>query len=52
MDGLEVVVEQISPTELLLRGEILFAHEHASYPQIPRTKQIFMARPPESILPW
>src|SRR6266853_3019654 len=28
-DGLEVVAEQISQTELLLRGEILFALEHA-----------------------
>src|ERR1700730_17393698 len=28
-DGLEVVAEQIAQTELLLRGEILFALEHA-----------------------
>jgi hypothetical protein len=28
-DGLEIVAEQISQTELLLRGEILFALEHA-----------------------
>jgi hypothetical protein len=28
-DGLKVVAEQISQTELLLRGEIFFALEHA-----------------------
>src|ERR1700686_1047076 len=28
-DSLEIVAEQISQTELLLRGEILFALEHA-----------------------